>query len=110
MLPRYLGGMVLAAALFSATPGHAQEPPPATTLTKPWGPRPEYHTAPGCPDEETFRHTVAIFFEGVDPFNVAAAELVRVTLQRIPGGYRGTVQKVPAQGDPWPEEESSAPA
>lgn len=106
MLPRHLGGLVFGAALLGAMSGHAQEAP-APTLTKPWGPRLEYHTAPGCPDEETFRHTVAIFFEGVDPFDVDAAEVVRVTLQKIPGGYRGTVQKIPAKGDPWPEEESS---
>ncbi len=104
--------LLLAAAILSvAVKTRAQSSAPAAAPVgappKPWGPRLEYRSAPGCLDEDSFRNAVAIFFRGADPFDEDAADLLRVTLKKTPGGYRGMVQNVPAKGDPWPEEDSS---
>ncbi len=110
--PERVVALLLAVAVVSAAAkGRAQSSAPAaeseSTSPKPWGPRLEYRTAPGCLDEESFRHAVAIFFKGADPFDEDAADVVRVTFKKTAGGYRGTVQNVPATGDPWPEEDST---
>ncbi len=104
--------LILAVAVLSAVPkGRAQSSAqlvtPEGASPKPWGPRLEYRSAPGCLDEDSFRNAVAIFFRGADPFDEDAADLLRVTFKKTPGGYRGTVQNVPAKGEPWPEEDSS---
>ncbi|MBK8252631.1 MAG: hypothetical protein IPK82_08175 [Polyangiaceae bacterium] len=50
-------------------------------------------------DEQYFRHEVAIFTLGVDFFgDSTAADVVRVTFDRIPGGVRGTVVYTDANG------------
>jgi len=67
-------------------------------------PRLVFSTPPGCGDEATFRHMVALFFDE-DPFDPNAAGVVRVTFTKIPGGYRGAVQYTPPNGDPWPTRE-----
>jgi hypothetical protein len=75
------------------------------------GPRLEYAPpAPGCPSEETFRHEVAILLHGVDHFRATAPDMVRVTFAKVPGGYRGSVQYTPAQGEAWPAEHESGPS
>ncbi|MBK8254936.1 MAG: hypothetical protein IPK82_20050 [Polyangiaceae bacterium] len=66
----------------------------------------EYTQAPGCHDEETFHHAVASFMDkGADPFVATSASVLRVTFRKVPGGYRGALQRVPAVGEPWPEED-----
>ncbi|MEZ4297016.1 MAG: hypothetical protein R3B70_18770 [Polyangiaceae bacterium] len=47
--------------------------------------------------------------EGKDPFDSGAATVLRVTFTKVPGGFRGSVQKVPTDGEPWPEEAFTAP-
>jgi len=74
---------------------------------KPWGPRLEYSTAPGCPDEETFHHAVASYLEGADPFDPSSPHVLRVAFTKIRGGYRGALQKIPANGKPWPPQETT---
>ncbi len=81
-------------------------PPPM--VRKPWGPRLLYTTTAGCHDEETFRNAIAIFFRGSDPFDEKSVDLLRVTFRKVKGGYRGTVQKLPANEEPWPEEDEFA--
>jgi hypothetical protein len=94
--------------MLAASPAYAQSarPAPASVPGNPWGPRLDYTSTPGCPDEETFHHAVASFIAGgTDPFNPDSPDVLRVTFKKVRGGYRGTVQKIPAQGDPWPEED-----
>ena len=97
-------GLAFCVAFACASAARAQEAPADTQPRKPWGPRLEFRTVPGCPGEEHFRNKVAIFFQGSDPFDEDAPDTVRVSLAKVRGGFRGVVQKVPAKGDPWPEE------
>lgn len=63
-----------------------------------------YTAAPGCFDEETFHHAVASFMDkGRDPFDASSPVVLRVRFQKVRGGYRGSVQKVPESGEPWPK-------
>lgn len=100
----------LVAVLVAAAPARAQDaapaPGPASAPVKPWGPRLEYSSAPGCLDEESFRHAVAGFVDsGADPFDPGAPDVLRVRFEKIAGGYRGTTQYTPPKGDPWPAEQ-----
>lgn len=76
---------------------------------EPRGPRLEYAAPPGCPSEETFRHEVALLTQGVDHFRATAADVVRVTFAKVPGGYRGTVEYTPATGAAWPAKHETGP-
>lgn len=79
---------------------------PARAVEK-GAPRLVFSAPAGCPPEATFRDAVAIFFEGFDPFDPNAPDAVHVTFTKIPGGFRGSVQYVPAKGDPWPAQEKT---
>ena len=94
------------AVLLAATSTRAQDATEAQAeaTSKPWGPRLSYATVPGCLPESTFRDSVAVFYGGEDPFDSNAPDLVRITFEKIPSGYRGTVQYTPPKGDPWPAE------
>ena len=101
--------VVSLAVLAIAVPVRAQDAAPAPAASEtPQGPRLEYHTALGCLDEQTFRHAVASYTKkGADPFRNDAPDVVRVALKKIAGGYRGSVQYIPAEGDPWPPQETT---
>jgi len=111
MRGRALGGFVAFCAVLLLCGPNARAQDAATSLapglTKPWGPRLSYSTTAGCLDEETFHHAVAFFHRGADPFDPNAADELRVKFMKVRGGYRSIVQKIPAQGAPWPEEEST---
>ena len=47
--------------------------------------------AQACPDEEAFRHMVGVFAKGEDVFNAAAADVLRVTLDRRGTAYHATI-------------------
>lgn len=101
--------MALCLAMFAIAPSvRAQQASaaPAPAPMRAWGPRLEYVAAAGCFDEETFHHAVASYIEkGADPFDPGSADVLRVTFRKVRGGYRGSVQNIPAQGEPWPEED-----
>jgi hypothetical protein len=104
-----LWGWVLAVAFVAAFVGpvRAQDAPQIVGIATVEPARLEYTAAPGCHDEETFHDAVASFMKGADPFDENAAVVLRVTFKKVRGGYRGTLQKIPAEGEPWPEEERS---
>ena len=106
-----LGGFVAFGVVLLLCAPNARAQDAATSLapglTRPWGPRLSYSTTAGCLDEETFHHAVAFFHRGADPFDPNAADELRVKFMKVRGGYRSIVQKIPAQGAPWPEEEST---
>jgi hypothetical protein len=84
----------------------AQDAAPVVLVATVEPARLSYTAAPGCFDEETFHHAVASFMDkGRDPFDASSPVVLRVTFKKVRGGYRGSLQKVPAKGDPWPEEE-----
>jgi len=96
----------LVALLAAAAPARAQDAAPVVLVESVIPTRLEYTAAPGCYDEEAFHHAVASFMDkGRDPFDASAPVVLRVTFRKIRGGYRGIVQKIPANGEPWPEED-----
>ena len=102
--------VVLCAVLATAAPARAQDAAPVVLVESVIPTRLEYTAAPGCFDEETFHHAVASFMDkGRDPFDASAPVVLRVTFKKVRGGYRGSVQKIPAAGEPWPEEDWTGP-
>ncbi|MFO0589214.1 MAG: hypothetical protein U0441_16880 [Polyangiaceae bacterium] len=97
--------VVLLPASSAFAQGAPEDAPEASPSTKPWGPRLSYTTVPECAPESTFRDAVAVFYGAEDPFNPESPDLLRVTIAKTVGGYRGSVQYVPASGAPWPMEE-----
>lgn len=85
-----------------AAPSRAQLPPaqrpPDDDPRK--GPRLEYQRGPReCLPEAEFRSEVAIAaHDGVDHLADDSPDVVRVRFERIPGGYRGTIEYVDATG------------
>jgi hypothetical protein len=102
-MQRYLVRLVspvfcaLALALPVAEPARAQAGAPL-----PDAPRLEFKAPPGCPDEATFRNWLAVIFKGVDRFDPSSPALLRVTIAKVPDGYRGTAEYTPPGGEPWP--------
>ena len=102
--------MLSLAVLSAAATARAQDAAPVVLVESVIPTRLEYTAAPGCFDEETFHHAVASFMEkGRDPFDASAPVVLRVTFKKVRGGYRGSVQKIPAAGEPWPEEDWTGP-
>ena len=102
-------GLVVA-VLVTTAPARAQDAAPVVLVESVIPTRLEYTAAPGCFDAETFHHAVASFMEkGRDPFDASAPVVLRVTFKKVRGGYRGSVQKIPAAGEPWPEEDWTGP-
>ena len=98
------------AVLSIAAPARAQDAAPVVLVESVIPTRLEYTAAPGCYDAEAFHHAVASFMDkGRDPFDASAPVVLRVTFKKVPGGYRGSLQKIPANGEPWPEEDWTGP-
>lgn len=75
------------------------------------GPRLEYRQGPReCLSEKEFRHEVAIAVQdGIDHFDDGAPDVVRVSFEKIPQGYRGTIEYTDASGaKDVPEVQTSA--
>lgn len=87
-----------------SSPSAASASAPAPAIKRIPAPRLEYKTVAGCPNEATFRSKLALLLRNEDPFLPDAPDVLRVRFEKVAGGYRGTVQYVPAQGDPWPAE------
>lgn len=103
MLGRALGGFVAVGAVLAvALPALAQIPPapPAPVDDPRRGPRLEYRQGPReCLTEDAFRIEVAIAaHEGVDRLDASSPDVVRVWFEKIPGGYRGTIEYTDATG------------
>jgi len=104
-----LGTLLVALAVLAvAWPARAQDAT-AVPARRKGPPRLVFSTPPGCGNEATFRHTLALFLDAADPFDPNAPDVVRVTFTKIPGGYRGAVQYTPPNGEPWPTEEKLGP-
>lgn len=109
MLRRSPGRVVRTAALLSAAlacvcPARGQEVPSGGVDARPKAPRLSYKQGPAqCLPEDLFRAEVAIALDGGDYFDDTAPDVVRVWFEKIPGGYRGTVEYTDAKGnkDPW---------
>lgn len=109
MLRRWPGRVVRSVALLSAAlacvrPARGQEVPPGGVDARPKAPRLSYKQGPAqCLPEDLFRAEVAIALDGGDYFDDTAPDVVRVWFEKIPGGYRGTVEYTDAKGhkDPW---------
>src|SRR5262245_1984295 len=92
---RCCGGVLAVAYVIAfVEPVRAQEAPQVVAVATVEPARLEYTTAPGCPDEASFHHAVALFMDkGVDPFDEDAAALLRVTLKKVRGGYRASSRR-----------------
>jgi len=102
--------VVFVAVLSAAAPARAQDAAPVVLVESVIPTRLEYTAAPGCYDAEAFHHAVASFMDkGRDPFDASAPVVLRVTFKKVRGGYRGSLQKIPANGEPWPEEDWTGP-
>jgi len=102
--------LVSLAALSLAAPARAQDAAPVVLVESVIPTRLEYTAAPGCYDEEAFHHAVASFMDkGRDPFDASAPVVLRVRFKKVRGGYRGSLQRIPATGEPWPEEDWTGP-
>lgn len=67
------------------------------------GPRLVYVQGPGeCLTEEGFRGEVAVALDGDDHFDGAAADVLRVAFESVPGGYKGTLEYTDAGGKKEP--------
>lgn len=92
------------AVLATAAPVRAQPSPPAQPDPADddprRGPRLEYKRGPAqCLPEEEFRSEVAIATrDGIDHLHASSPDVVRVWFEKIPGGYRGTVEYTDATG------------
>lgn len=84
------------AVLVAAAPVRADLPPakPAPAGDPRRGPRLEYERGPAeCLSEAAFRSEVAIAVQdGVDHLSAGSPDVVRVRFEKIPGGYRGTIE------------------
>lgn len=100
------------AALLLASGARAQVPgQPASAGAPRGGPRLEYRQGPHeCLSEKEFRHEVAIAVQdGIDHFDDGAPDVVRVSFEKIPQGYRGTIEYTDASGaKDVPEVQTSA--
>ena len=105
---RMLPGMLVLAA--TAPAARAEDAAQVVLVESVVPTRLSYTAAPGCYDEEAFHHAVASFMDkGRDPFDASAPVVLRVTFKQVRGGYRGSLQKIPATGEPWPEEDWTGP-
>ena len=103
-------GVLVSFAVAVSLPARAQEAAPVVLVESVIPTRLSYTAAPGCYDEEAFHHAVASFMDkGRDPFDASAPVVLRVTFKQVRGGYRGSLQKIPAAGEPWPEEDWTGP-
>lgn len=83
------------AVLAVAARARAQDGPqePAHTKAERKAPRLSYTQGPAeCLTEEGFRSEVAVALDGADHFRAVAPDVLRVWFEKVPGGYRGTLE------------------
>jgi hypothetical protein len=98
MSPRVVDALAPLAVVWAvAAPARAQVSTPAAAQRK--APRLEYKRGPAeCVSEEKFRGEVSYARGGRDLFDATAPDVLRVWFEKIPGGYRGTIQYTDAAG------------
>jgi hypothetical protein len=71
-------------------------------------PRLSYARGPAeCLSEDGFRDEVAIALHGADLFDESAPDVLRVWFEKVPGGYRGTLEYTDADGRKEPPKPQS---
>jgi len=94
--------LVTLAVLVVAWPARAQEAAPIPVYADPnrRAPRLSFTRGPAeCLSEAKFRIEVAVALDGADHFDATAPDVLRVWFEKIPGGYRGTIEYTDANGE-----------